>query len=409
MEPDTGTTDTAASQAIRPFRIEIAQSTVDDLRDRVRRTRWPQQPEGTGWARGVPVAYLRELAGHWSETFDWRVQEDRLNEVPQFVTTIEGQDIHFLHVRSAESDAVPLILTHGWPSTPFEFLDVIGPLTDPRAHGLDPADAFHVVVPSLPGYGFSTPTVDPGWGNLFRVAQAWAELMRRLGYEHYAVHGTDVGSGVALLLGMVDGDRVMGTHITGTEPAMPFGPPLDETAHTGQDRIRAERFNQHQRDELGYLHLQATRPQTLAYSLTDSPVAQLAWIAEKFREWTDPERELPDEAIDREALLTCVSIAWFTGAGGSSAHSTYEGMQVYREMADQSDDSGSEQPPGPPTGVAVFAADNMIKSVFDPADRITHWSEFDTGGHFPGLETPSLLVGDLAAFFRGLRPVPASG
>jgi epoxide hydrolase len=395
---------------IRPFRIDIPQADLDDLRGRLARTRWPDELPGVGWSRGVPLGYLRELAAYWADGFDWRKQEARLNELPQFVTTIDGQDIHFLHVRSAEPSALPLLVTHGWPSSPVEFLKLIEPLTNPRAHGGEAADAFHLVIPSLPGYGFSTPVREPGWGNLFRVAQAWVELMRRLGYERYAAQGTDVGAGVAGMLAMVDPGRVAGVHLTGTSAGMPFGPPIGLDGLDGADRARAERFNAFQTDGLGYLHIQATRPQTLAYGLHDSPVGQLAWIVEKFREWTDPAAELPEDAVDRDQLLTGVSIYWFTGSGASSAHATYEGMQAWRQIAArQAADSGvhGEQPSeaeqsGPPTGVAVFAADNTIRALLDPAGTM-HWSEFDRGGHFPAMEAPDLLVGDLRAFFRPLR------
>lgn len=252
-----------------------------------------------------------------------------------------------------------------------------------------------------PAYGFSTPVREAGWGNLFRVAQVWAELMRRLGYDRYAVYGTDVGAGVAALLPMVAPGQVIGTYVTGTMAAMPFGPPLELDGLSGPDRERAERFNEFREEGVGYLHMQATRPQTLAYSLNDSPVGLLAWIVEKFREWTDPAAELPEDAVDRDQLLTGVSIAWFTGAGASSAHATYEGMQVYRSMAaHQSDDGGAFAQNGPRRGVAVFAADTTIRSVMDPAGAIEHWSEFAHGGHFPAMEVPALLVDDMRAFFH---------
>ena len=398
----------SSTTEIRPFRIAIPQADLDDLADRLARTRWPDELPGVGWARGVPLGYLKELAAYWAGGFDWRKQEARLNELPQFVTTIDDQDIHFLHVRSPEPEAIPLLLTHGWPSSPVEFLKVIEPLTDPRSSGGDPADAFHLVVPSLPGYGFSTPVREPGWGNLLRVAQAWAELMGRLGYDRYAVQGTDVGTGVAGMLAMVDAGRVAGVHLTGTGAGMPFGPPIELEGLSEADRARAERFNAAQADDLGYLHLQATRPQTLAYALTDSPVGQLAWITEKFKAWTDPAAELPEDAVDRDQLLTNVSIYWFTGAGASSAHATYEGMQAWRQLAAQEasaahEPAGSDaEPSGPPTGVAVFAADTTIRSLLDPGHAM-HWSEFDRGGHFPAMEVPDLLVGDLRGFFRGLR------
>jgi pimeloyl-ACP methyl ester carboxylesterase len=233
--------------------------------------------------------------------------------------------------------------------------------------------------------------------------------MRRLGYERYAVQGTDVGTGVAGMLAMIDTARVTGVHLTGTGAGMPFGPPIELDGLDGADRARAERFNTDQFDDLGYLHLQATRPQTLAYALNDSPAAQLAWIADKFYAWTDPAAELPDDAVDRDQLLTGASVYWFTGSGASSAHATYEGMQAWRQMAArQAAEPGGhhaqqlDAPPGPPTGVAVFAADTTIRSLLDPGATM-HWSEFDRGGHFPAMEAPDLLVGDLRAFFRPLR------
>jgi len=384
---------------IRPYRIDIPAADVDDLHYRLEHTRWPEQPAGTGWSRGVPVDYLRELADYWAHGFDWPTQQARLNEIPQFVTTIDGQDIHFLHLRSGRPDALPLVLTHGWPSSPVEFLRVIGPLTDPAS-----PDAFDVVLPTLPGYGISPPVPDPGWGNLFRVAQAWAELMRRLGCERYGAQSTDAGAGVAALLAMVDGERLVGSHLTGTTAAMPFGPALDVEGLPEAERDRARSFNEFRDQGLGYLHLQATRPQTLAYALTDSPVAQLAWVVEKFQEWTDPAAALPEDAVDRDQLLTNVSLTWFNRSGGSSAHATYEGMQAYREIAASMGDGGwDEGPEGPPVGYAVFAADTTIRSLADPQGRIEHWSEFDRGGHFPAMEVPDLLVDDVRTFFRPLR------
>jgi pimeloyl-ACP methyl ester carboxylesterase len=388
---------------IKPFRIDIPQADLDDLHDRLARTRWPHEIAGVGPERGIQLDHVRKLAAYWRDGFDWRAQEAQLNEVPQFTTEIDGQRIHFLHVRSPEPDARPLVLTHGWPSSPVEFLRVIGPLTDPRTHGGDPAQAFHVVIPSLPGYGFSTPMRETGWGNLFRVAQAWSELMTRLGYERYAVHGTDAGSGLALLLGMIDAARVVGIHVSGTAAAFPFGPPIELDGLDGADRARAEQFNHIQQDGLGYLHIQATRPQTIGYGLHDSPVAQLAWIAEKFRDWTDPAHDLPEDAVDLDQLMTTISIFWFTGAGASAAHAVYEGMQAYRAIAGQQTGGGGQDwPAGPPTGYAVFAGDTTIRSLVDPAGTVAHWSEFDRGGHFPAMEVPDLLAGDIRTFFAKL-------
>lgn len=390
--------------AIRRFRIDIPQAALDDLRYRLDHARWPDELPGTGWSRGVPVDYLKDLAGYWANGYDWRAQEARLNEIPQYTTEIDGQTIHFLHVRSPEPDALPLLITHGWPSSIVEFQKVIGPLADPRRHGGDPADAFHLVVPSLPGFGFSTPSGEPGWGDLFRVASAFAQLMSRLGYDMYAAHGGDVGAGVTGMLPMVAPGKIVGTHINGPGP-FPFGPPVDLTELSEADRHRGERFNQFQRDGMGYLHVQATRPQTLAYSLTDSPIGQLAWIVEKYQAWTDPAAKLPEDAVDRDQLLTNVSVYWYTRSGASSANFTYEGMQAFRAYVEQAGTAGSGPvaPGGTPMGVAVFAADNSIRSLIDPIGAIQHWSEFDRGGHFPAMETPDLLVGDLRTFLRTLR------
>jgi epoxide hydrolase len=400
----TDKADTDNTTDIRPFRIDIPQADVDELRRRLAAARWPEPPAPTpasDWSRGVPAAYLRSLADYWATAFDWRAQEARLNAFPQFTTTIDGQTIHFVHVRSPNPDATPLIITHGWPSSSAEFADIIGPLTDPAAHGGDPADAFHLVIPSLPGFGFSTPLAGAGWGNLFRVAGAWAELMRRLGYDRYVAHGGDVGSGVAGMLPMVDPGRVTAVHINGPAP-FPFGPAMDAAALAApSDKLRAERFNRYREQGLGYLHMQSTRPQTLAYGLNDSPIAQLAWIVEKFAEWTDPAAALPDEAVDRDALLTLVSIAWFTGSGASSAHFTYEGMQAFAEFARES--GGAVKlfsPQGSRLGVAVFAGDFSVRSVLDPDGAAASWTEYDRGGHFPAMEVPELLVEELRRFFR---------
>lgn len=382
---------------IHPFRIDIPQDDVDDLRDRLARTRWPRDLAGAE-QRGVPAASLRPLAEHWRDGFDWRAQEARLNTVPQFTTEVDGQTLHFVHVRSAVPGAQPVLLLHGWPSTFVEFLDLIGPLTDPEAHGGRAEDAFDVVIPSLPGYGFS-PLSGPGWGDLFRVAGAMAELMTRLGYDRFLAHGTDAGAGVVGMLPMVAPGRVIATHITGPGP-FPLGPELDTEGLSAADAERATRFNAFRAEGTGYLHLQSTRPQTLAYGLTDSPVAQLAWIVEKIAEWSDPATSSAEDAVGRDRLLTTVAIFWFTQTGWSSAHALYEGMQVFRRFAAAPADAGGwEAPPTPPAGASIFAADFSVRSVVDPAGTIASWVEHDRGGHFPAMEVPELLIGDLRAFF----------
>jgi pimeloyl-ACP methyl ester carboxylesterase len=381
---------------IQPFTIAIPQADLDDLRDRLARTRWPNELPGVGWSRGVPLGYLKELAEYWRASYDWRKWEAKLNEFPQFITEIDGQTIHFLHVRSPEPNALPLIITHGWPGSIVEFLKVVGPLTDPRAHGGDPADAFHVVIPSIPGFGFSGPTREPGWSTE-RIAKAWAELMSRLGYERYGAQGGDMGQFVSVELGRVAPDQVVGLHVNAaTYGFIPFGEiSEDERATlTNAEKARLELLNKWNNDGSGYFQIQATRPQTIAYGLTDSPVGQLAWIVEKFKEWTHPSAELPESAIDRDLILTDVMLYWLTGTSGSSAHLYYENMH-----------SGSwhEEPATTPTGVAVFAEDVAIRRYSELGNNIVHWSEFDRGGHFAAMEVPDLLVGDIRDFFRRFR------
>jgi epoxide hydrolase len=376
---------------IRPFRIDVPQADLEDLRDRLARSRWPDELSGVGWSRGVPLGHLRELAAYWADGYDWRKQEARLNRLPQGTTTVDGQVIHVVHARSPEPDALPLLVTHGYPSSVVEFLEVVGPLTDPRAHGGDPADAFHVVAPSVPGFGFSTPVRQPGW-EVARTAGAFAELMRRLGYDRYGAHGGDIGAGVAGILGTTQADHVVGTHTTsdarGVALAGQYFPLPDDLAEA--DRARVQEQQRAWAEAKGYLDIQATRPQTLAYALTDSPVGQLAWIVEKFEEWTE-------EAVDRDQLLTNVSVYWFTRSGASAARFIYEGAHA-------GPDWGSPPTTKPaPQGLALFGGDDLLRRVMDPEHRIEHWSEFDRGGHFPAMEVPELLVGDVRAFFRRLR------
>jgi epoxide hydrolase len=295
---------------IRPFHIDVPDTDLADLRDRLARTRWPAQLPGPGWDRGVPVDYLRNLAEYWRDGYDWRAHEARLNEYPQFTTTLDGQHVHFLHVRSAEPDATALVLTHGWPGSIVEFLEMIGPLTNPRAHGGDPQDAFHLVIPSLPGFGFSGPTHEPGWDTT-RIARAWIELMHRLGYERYGAQGGDTGMIVSPEIGRLDPEHVIGVHVNGLL-TVPTGDP-DELAHlTPVEYARLSELERHSQTGIAYALIQSTRPQTVGYGLNDSPAGQLAWIVEKFREWTDPNAELPEHAVDRDALLTNVSLYWLT-------------------------------------------------------------------------------------------------
>lgn len=389
--------------SVQPFRLDIPQSDLDDLHDRLDRTRWPDEIPGSGWAYGVPTDYLRELVRHWRHVYDWRAAEARLNEWPQFTTTIDGANVHFAHVRSPEPDATPLIITHGWPGSIVEFLDVVGPLADPAAHGGDPADAFHVVVPSIPGFGLSGPTTEPGW-EAGRVADAWAELMRRLGYERFGAQGGDWGAAISRELGRAHSERVMGVHLNllpgGQAATEPTPEQLDALSPEERERALASwrRWAAWSRDGIGYYHQQATRPQTLAYGLTDSPVGQLAWIVEKFREWTDS-KELPEEAVDRNRMLTNVMLYWLTGTAGSSARIYYERAHARGRVAKPSEPSAA------PTALALFPAEPQIplRHKAERTENLVRWTEFDRGGHFAAMEEPDLLVADVRAFFRQLR------
>jgi epoxide hydrolase len=343
-----------ATDSIHPFRIDVPEASLDDLKDRLARTRWPDELPGVGWRYGVPLSYLRQLAVYWRTSYDWRAAEADLNAFPQFTTEIDGATVHFLHIRSTDPAAMPLILTHGWPGSIVEFLDVIGPLTDPRAYGGNPADAFHLVIPSIPGYGFSGPTREVGWTTA-RVANAWAELMRRLGYERYGAQGGDWGAFVSPELGRIDPTHVVGVHVNAaTMGFIPFGAvaPEELATFTEEEKARLARLNRFLSDGNGYFQIQATRPQTLAYGLSDSPVGLLAWIVEKFKEWTDPSAELPEDAVDRDRMLTNVMLYWLTGTAGSSARLYYENMHAA---------SWGQQPGQTPTGVAVFAEDLAIR------------------------------------------------
>lgn len=379
---------------LQPFKVSIPQEDLDDLHERLVRTRWPDELPGVGWSYGVPLEYLKGLAEYWQAGFDWRAQEAKLNAFPQFATEIDGQRIHFLHVRSPESDALPLVMTHGWPCSIAEFMKIIGPLTNPRAHGDDPDDAFHVVAPSLPGFGFSMPVREPGW-ELGRTTDAFAELMRRLGYDRYGAQGGDIGAGVAGRLAGIDPDHVVGCHVNSDQgSAAMVGEflPVPENL-TEAEKARLDDIRQALSEQRGYFELQSTRPQTLAYSLADSPVGQLAWIVEKFKEWTNPAAALPDDAVDRDQLLTNVSIYWFTDTGGSSARFYYEGARNRLDWL---------TPSTVPQGWAVFNTDPIMRRLMNPEGKIVHFSEFEEGGHFPAMEAPALLIGDVRAFFGKL-------
>ncbi|MEU3623185.1 epoxide hydrolase [Amycolatopsis coloradensis] len=384
---------------MKPFRVEIPQADLDDLNRRISTTRWPENLPGEGWTRGVPTAYLKELAEYWRTSYDWRAAEARLNRFPQYITEIDGANVHFLHVRSPEPDATPLLVTHGWPGSVAEFLDVIEPLTDPRANGGDPADAFHLVIPSIPGYGFSGSTPGTGWG-LPRIAGAWVELMRRLGYERYVAQGGDFGVPISLMTGMMDAEHVAGVHVN-MLPTTPSGEPGELDGLNERDQARLAQSRRFYDDLSGTMKLHSTRPNTVSYALTDSPVGQLAYIAEKFKDWTDS-AEVPEDAVDKDLLLTIVTIYWLTATAGSSAQTYYESVEQLPINAQV-----GRFPPVPvPLGVAVFPHAAFV-AIRRFAERdfpsIIHWTEYDRGGHYPAMEEPDLFIDDVRVFARALK------
>ncbi|MFG1908575.1 epoxide hydrolase family protein [Kribbella sp. NPDC048928] len=378
---------------IKPFSIDIPQSTLDDLAARLANVRFPAPLPGDEWDTGVPVSWLSSLVEYWRTSYDWRAAEKELNSYPQFTAEIEGQQIHFLHVRSAEPDALPLLLTHGWPGSIVEFLDLIGPLTDPVAFGGQAADAFHVVIPALPGFGFSGPTADGDW-TFPRIGRVWAALMAELGYDRYGVQGGDLGGSVSPEVGRAAPAHVVGVHTNGGTNLPPLQLSDEELQTlTPLEQDKMARIAQFMKDEFGYISIQSTRPQTLAYGLVDSPVAQLAWIMDKFKAWTWPSAELPEAIISKDRLLTNVMMYWLTGTGGSAA---YIGYAQPRSWA---------PPPssGVPTAVLATAHDVAIRRYCEPSNNITRWTDLAEGGHFAALEIPEALVADVRDFFHTLR------
>ncbi|MEG9437854.1 epoxide hydrolase [Edaphobacter sp. HDX4] len=375
---------------VKPFKIDISETDVSDLKDRLARTRWTDTIAGSAWNYGIDLAWTKEMIAYWRDGFDWRKQEAMLNAFPQFTATIDGQTVHFIHVRSPEPNAQPLILTHGWPSTFADFAAMIGPLTDPRRYGGDPADAFDVVVPSIPGFGFSGPTQVPGW-NSARIAKGWDTLMHGLDYAHYGAHGGDAGSFISRQMGIQKCDGLLGIHVLEIW-AFPTGAPgeLDNLTESERERMMfMAGFNNlscHQR-------VHQTRPLTLAYGLTDSPVGQFAWIC-------DPMMGLgrygPPEPLDRDTLLTNVSIYWFTKTAESSA-------RWYLE--DARSGAGAPDMLNPiPTGVALLPYNfQSVRKIAERSNNIVYWSTLERGGHFAALAVPDLLVGDIRQFFRRFR------
>ncbi|KUJ37298.1 epoxide hydrolase [Streptomyces albus subsp. albus] len=358
---------------IEPFRMDVPQSTLDDLAARLDNARWPDELPDAGWDYGIPLSRVKQLAEYWRHDYDWRKAEAEFNSHPQFITEIDGQRVHFLHVRSANPDAFPLILTHGWPGSIVEFLDMI-PLL---------AGDFHLVIPSIPGWGFSGPTRERGW-NVDRVARAWAELMARLGYDRYGAHGGDWGAAISRALSEYDAEHVAALHLT-YHPTPP-PPGADLSALSEKDQAVLARLKAYVANQPAARVQNSTKPQTVAYALTDSPIGQLAWLVDMMTEWA-----ADDFAISDDRVLTNMMLFWVTGTAGSAArlHRESVGVPVHWKTVQ-------------PVGFAVFPYDitNPIRQFAETTFDIVHWTEFDRGGHFPGLEAPDLLAQDIRAFFH---------
>jgi epoxide hydrolase len=385
------------SDAVTPWRIEVPESELRDLRERLARTRWPEPETVADWSQGVPLAYVQELCRYWADAYDWRVTEARLNALPQFRTELDGLGIHFIHVRSPHASALPLVITHGWPGSVVEFLKVMGPLADPTAHGGGPADAFHVVCPSLPGYGFSDKPARPGWG-VDRIAAAWARLMARLGYERYGAQGGDWGTSVSTRLGQRDAAHVAGIHLT-----PPLAPPDPETFGdlTPREREALAALEHAAEWDSGYSREQGTRPQTIGYALVDSPVALCAWIVEKFRAWTDCDGH-PEKALTRDEIVDNLMLHWLPRTGASSARLYWESIrQVDEWISGTATDTVDV-----PTGCSIFPKELQRPSRRWAERRFTdirYWNELDRGGHFAAFEQPEMFVDEVRAFFRIVR------
>jgi pimeloyl-ACP methyl ester carboxylesterase len=374
---------------IRPFSIEVPDAVLDDLRDRLQRTRWPEAELVDDWSQGIPLAYLREVCSYWATDYDWREREAALNRFDHFVTEIDGVDIHFIHQRSPHPDAMPLLLTHGWPGSVVEFHKVIEPLVDPVDNGGDAGAAFHVVVPSLPGFGFSGKPTETGWG-VEKIAGVWAQLMERLGYDRYGAQGGDWGSAVTSNIGRSDPDHCVGVHMTLNMGARP-----SDGDFSPEELHALERAKYYQDWDSGYSKQQATRPQTVGYGLLDSPAGQAAWILEKFWAWTDCDGH-PENAISRDELLDNVMLYWATETAASSARIYWESFGRARD----------QRPIEIPSGFTVYP-----KEIVPPVRKwceagftnIVYWNEQPKGGHFAAFEQPDAFVDDIRAFFAPLR------
>jgi pimeloyl-ACP methyl ester carboxylesterase len=382
----------APKDAIRPFTIHVPDAVLADLRERLARTRWPDEIPGAGWDYGVSLEVMKRFVEHWRDRFDWREQERRLNRFDQFVTEIDGLDLHFIHQRSRHADALPLVIIHGWPGSIAEFPKIIGPLTDPEAHGGKKEDAFHLVCPSLPGFGFSGRPAERGW-SVSRMSDAIAKLMERLGYARYGAQGGDWGSNVATWLGGFDSSHVVGAHVTFLGSGLPQGNDPWEGV-TPAERERFEKRRAELQGHFGYSAIQGTRPQTIGYGLNDSPAGLAAWILDKFWAWSDHGGDL-ERSFTKDELLTNVMIYWVTQTPASSARIYFERQNF----------TGGRKSGRVPVAVALFPKEIGLpaRKWIEARMNLARWTEMPRGGHFAAMEAPDLLVDDIRAFFRQFR------
>jgi len=382
----------AATKEVSPFKVHVPQAALDDLKERLANARWPDKEPVTDWSQGVPLAKAQALVEYWRTRYDWRRAESSLNALPQFRTQIDGLGIYFIHVRSKHENALPIVVTHGWPGSVLEFLEVIGPLVDPTAYGGKADDAFHVVVPSLPGFGFSDKPAEPGW-RLPRIATAWAVLMARLGYSHYIAQGGDWGAGVSSWMAKQRPPGLAAIHLN--LPILFPPPPPPPSGYTAEEQAALAQLGKHASDRFGYAAIQGTRPQTLGYGLADSPVGQAMWIYEKFQAWSDNKGD-PAEAISVDHMLDDITLYWLTDTAASSARLYYESFA--KDFV--------RMPLELPVAVSIFKGD-----IFAPPkvwgeetySKLFYWNEVPKGGHFAALEQPELFVAELRRSFAQVR------
>ena len=382
--------------AVQPYKIEILDSVLDDLKSRLERTRWPDELPGTGWDYGSNLDYVKELVEYWRTKFDWHAQEKLINSFSHFKSKVDGLNIHFIHEKGKGPNPMPLVITHGWPGTFFEMYKVIPMLSDPASHGGDPADAFDVVAPSMPGYGFSDATDKRGL-SVLSISDLWAKLMsENLGYQKFAAQGGDWGARVTAKLGLSHGDKVIGIHTTSTSSPTPYQGPGTRELSEAENAMLAQRV-QWLADEGGYSHIQATKPQTLSYGLNDSPAGLAAWIVEKYRTWSDCGGDV-ESRFTKDELLTTITIYWVTQSINSST-------RLYYESFFQAWDLAKDEKIQVPVAIASFPRENSVplREWAERSFNIQQWTDMPSGGHFAALEEPDRLVEDIRKFFRGLR------